>query len=193
MRPRHIGRHVCAIPVVEWPRSVETRLHLDRGFVDVSDVPSDELPRLLEKHFAPLLEQGQAISESCPLFGGLILEVDSTRLIYPQCCGDLSDIRSWLDPAYSSSGEAFVAPEGHPCPEIIREGDMVRLVCFDKYDPFSPSVDSDVVVPAASLRAAVLAALDKLTEFARRLERMSDIRAHPGLACVLAGSTYPSC
>lgn len=192
-RQRHIGRHVCAIPVVEWPGGGGTRLRLDHGFAEVADVPEGELPRLLDVHFAPLLEHGQEVSESCPLFGGLILEVDSMRLIYPQCCGDLSDVTSWLDPAYSASGEALVATGGHPCPEIIREGDMVRLVCFDAHDPFRPPVDCDVVVPAASLRKAVVAALEQLAVFASRLNCVSDIRAHPGLASLLAGSNELPC
>lgn len=186
-RPPHVGRHVRAIPVVEWPRDVVTSLSLDHGFAEVASVPDDELPALLEAHFAPLRERGEPISDSAPLFGGLILEVDATRRIYPQCCGDLSDVASWLDPDDSRSGKALVATAGHPCPELFREGEMVRLACADRDEPFHPRVDRDVAVPAASLRAAVASALEQLEAFARRLERTGHLRGHPGLAQILAG------
>ena len=186
-RPKHVGRQVRAIPVVEWPRDVVTNLSLDHGFAEVASVPDDELPALLEAHFAPLRERGEPIRDSAPLFGGLILEVDATRRIYPQCCGDLSDVASWLDPDDSRSGKALVATAGHPCPELFREGEMVRLVCADRDEPFHPRVDRDVVVPAASLRAAVASALEQLEAFARRLERTGHLRGHPGLAQILDG------
>lgn len=188
MRPlQHVGRHVRAIPVLEWPRDVVTSRSLDHGFAEVAGIQDDELPVLLEMHFAPLRERGVAIRDSSPLFGGLILEVDATPRIYPQCCGDLSDVASWLDPDYSHSGRAFVATAGHPCPQCIREDDMVRLVCTDEDEPFHPLVDRDVVVPAVGLRAAVASALEQLAVFAKRLERIPAIQAHPGLAWTLAG------
>lgn len=184
---QHVGRHVRAIPVVEWPRDVVTSLSLDHGFAEVASVADDALPGLLEAHFAPLRERGEPIRDSVPLFGGLILEIDATRRIYPQCCGDLSDASSWLDPDYARSGKALVATAGHPCPELFREGEMVRLVCADRDEPFHPRVDRDVVVPAASLRAAVASALEELEAFAKRLERTGHLRGHPGLAQLLAG------
>lgn len=188
MRPQQlVGRHVRAIPVLEWPRDAVTSRRLDHGFEEVAGIEDHELPVLLEMHFAPLRERGQAIRDSAPLFGGLILEVDSTPRIYPQCCGDLSDVASWLDPDYSQSGRAFVATAGHPRPQLLREDDMVRLVCTDEDEPFHPLVDGDVVVPAVSLRAAVASALERLAVFAKRLERISIVRAHPGLAWTLAG------
>jgi len=174
---------------VEWPKGVQTSLALDRGFAEIADIPQDELPRLLEVHFAPLAEHGKAISESCPLIGGLVLEVDSRRLIYPQCCGDLSDVASWIEPIHSDSGRGFVANAGHPAPEIIREGDKVRVVCFDPNEPFFPTVDRDVVVPATALESAVRLALEQLAELARRLDQLDEIADHPGLARVLAGRT----
>lgn len=188
MRPQqHVGRHVRAIPVLEWPRDAVTSRSLDHGFAEVAGIEDHELHVLLEMHFAPLRERGQAIRDSAPLFGGLILEVDSTPRIHPQCCGDLSDVASWLDPDYSHSGRAFVATAGHPCPQLLREDDMVRLVCTHADEPFHPLVDRDVVVPAVSLRAAVASALEQLAVFAKRLERISIVRAHPGLARTLAG------
>lgn len=188
MRPlQHVGRHVRAIPVLEWPRDVVTSRSLDHGFAEVAGIQDDELPVLLEVHFAPLRERGHPIRDSSPLFGGLILEVDSTPRLYPQCCGDLSDVASWLDPDYSHSGRAFVATAGHPCPQLIREGDMVRLACTDEDEPFHPHVDRHVIVPAASLRTAVASALDQLAAFAQRLERTGTLRSHPGLAQTLAG------
>jgi hypothetical protein len=182
-----IGRKVRAIPVVEWPRSMRVSTFLDHGFAEVADISQDELRELLEKHFAPLLENGQEIGESVPLFGGLILEVDSARVIYPQCCGDLSDVLTWLEPIDSRFGRKFVAPGGHPVPEIIREGAMTRLVCFDPDDPFEPPVDFDVVFPTVALDAAVVVALDQLSDLANRLDRLDVIAEYPGLARVLAG------
>jgi hypothetical protein len=64
---------------------------------------------------------------------------------------------------------------------------MVRLVCTDEDEPFHPLVDRDVVVPAVGLRAAVASALEQLAVFAKRLERIPAIQAHPGLAWTLAG------
>jgi hypothetical protein len=186
-RASGVAREVRAIAVVEWPNQLATAPRLDRGFVNVRDIAADQLPVLLAAHFAPLIENNKPIQETCPLFGGIVLEVDSKRVLYPQCCGDLSDVASWLGVLEPGFDRGFITPASHPAPEAFREGANVRLVCLDcdGDGPFQPPVDGDIVVPAGALESALAETKNDLVELERRLTACVSIAGDADLAHAL--------
>ncbi|MCA8974900.1 MAG: hypothetical protein KDC98_09265 [Planctomycetes bacterium] len=186
-RASAVAREVRAIAVVEWPNQLATAPRLDHGFVDVRDIAADELPVLLAVHFAPLIEGNEPIQETVPLFGGIVLEVDSKRVLYPQCCGDLSDAASWLAVLEPGFDAGAIAPAGHPSPEALREGPNVRILCLDcdALGPFKPKVDGDIVVPTEALASALADAMNDLVELERRLTACASIAGDAELAHAL--------
>jgi hypothetical protein len=66
--------------------------------------------------------EGWKLDEICPFDGGYILNVNGEDLLYPQCCGDLGDIGSWIE---LSKGDSRLLWQGHPWPIIKIKKDKI--------------------------------------------------------------------
>ena len=71
--------------------------------------------------------------------------------MFPQCCGDLSDIIWWKSICFSSSSPYY---NGHPCPEVNFDGDNINFECLDVDDPFDNFTKQRFVVNKYELRQA---------------------------------------
>jgi hypothetical protein len=54
------------------------------------------------------------IEQLSSLYGGYILEVDETNIIYPQCCGRLEDLQDWKDASEYLENTEKMLWIGHP-------------------------------------------------------------------------------
>lgn len=176
---------VRLIPVVGWPLDTPPPSSVRFGFVPLSDVPTPALPALIEAHLQPLASANRPIEETCPFFGGLVLAVDEEYVLYPQCCGDLSDVEGWMRTLAPDFHSGPLAKEGHPCPEAVRTGDRIELRCSDEDEPFDPPVQSPLAVSVPELRRALDEAMQELVAFRSRIRLCEPFAGTPVLADLL--------
>ncbi|MEQ1570833.1 MAG: hypothetical protein ABMA64_34710 [Myxococcota bacterium] len=171
--------------MIRWSLDKQPPASAEFGFVATADVPTEDIPALVGRHLAPLVDAGQSTEETCPLFGGLVVEIDGRRVLYPQCCGDLSSYETWaavLDPHFR---HGRVALDGHPAPHVVRHDDVLEVQCVgDDIDPvFWPPCDQQVIIASSQFRAALENARQELVAFADRISRCEPER--PGLGRLL--------
>lgn len=58
-------------------------------------VAPGNLPKVLTDHLAGYFSGEWPLAETCALFGGYVLRLDGQNALFPQCCGQLSDIIYW--------------------------------------------------------------------------------------------------
>jgi len=147
--------------------------------VALAEISEAVLLEAIEHHLRPLREAGTPDSETCPLYGGVNLLFDGVLQVGPQCCGDLSDILSWARITHRDFREGFVAPEGHPCPHVRRDGSLLLFTCTDATDPFPPetqpafSIPRDAFITALSQAAPAIGRFSKMIEGLRAAEKIT--------------------
>jgi hypothetical protein len=111
--------------------------------------------------------------KACGFFGGYVLRIEAQDVLFPQCCGQLSDILYWERLA---AGVASYY-EGHPAPALSFTHDAVRLAFSqgDSNEDFQPPPP----VPSLEIsRAALLLAVNQanleLQQFAQRLRALNE-------------------
>ncbi|QRY78198.1 hypothetical protein JVX91_21760 [Pseudomonas sp. PDNC002] len=140
------------------------------AFYRLPDLTYADLEKLIGLHCAAALEGSASWDEVGPLFGGYVLRIDGTNVLYPQCCSDLCDIESWRRIAEGTGSYLY---SGHPSPIIAIDG---QTATFDfsvekQGEVFCPPPPcSSVSVPLAALADAVQGAELELNSFAARLE-----------------------
>ncbi len=176
---------IAFIPVIEWPKVLEPPAVIDHGFVRVSLVPTEALPALVAQHLEPLKEQQEPIESTCPLFGGLVLEIDGRRLLYPQCCGHISEIATWMTVLDSGFRSGVVACMGHPCPEVFRCGDQIEIVCQDEWEAFRPPAETSITMSVRDFGRALERANQEVHAFAQRIAACDGVEGAPEIAGLL--------
>lgn len=170
------------VPAIEWSPDCPPPGRLDWGFVDVADISGEALAALLERHFETLRVNGDPLESTCPLIGGLILELDGRRVLYPQCCGDISEIASWMAVVDLGFTQGFVATSGHPSPEVFVDEKGVRIVCFDRDEEFQPSSQHTIEVSSQALKQALDRAQLELRELESRIRSCPIVDGNSTLA-----------
>ncbi len=93
------------------------------SFYELSEITKENLTKLV-------LDETQDMRESdndrdlCGSFsGGYILNIDGENVLYPQCCGSLSDINSWQELMNNGVSAFWI---GHPSPGVtLKENAIV--------------------------------------------------------------------
>lgn len=144
------------------------------------DLSDDDLIKVIRLHISDL-----DIKDSCSLFGGYILKIDSKIVLYPQCCGLLEEINDWtklLDNRFDS----FYLMECHPSPKFTKKADKVIIECNeDDTGPFFPPTNKHIVVDYSELKNALNRLLDSLNDFSQRLDKLSDKFGHEKISDIL--------
>lgn len=175
---------VACIPVIAWSANAAPPAAIDRGFVALTDVPTEAISAVIAEHLHSLTEHGFTYEATCPLFGGLVLAVNGRRVLYPQCCGDLSDVATWSEALREGFERGFVAGGGHPRPLVVRRGSVIEVRCADADEPFDPPVDGVIALPEADFRVALEQAEHELRAFADRIAACEPDRPHLGVLLV---------
>ncbi|MBO0356356.1 hypothetical protein J0X19_00225 [Hymenobacter sp. BT186] len=138
-------------------------------FYRITDIPLGAIKALAKAHLQGYFDGERIIEEQCSFFGGYVLRIDGQNTLFPQCCGELSDIVYWKHVAKYNRG-AYC--NGHPAPEVLFTTDMVLFDCRVDYEEFRPYTPLEIQVAKSALSAAYDQALLELEVFARQLEQI---------------------
>ncbi len=133
----------------------------------LSEISDVDLKKAIDLHISDL-----SIEESCAFFGGYALKVNDEYLLFPQCCGLLSEINDWkkiLDPNF----EPFYLMECHPSPKFIKNGNKVIIECDSSHEPFYPETQKFITVDYEPLVAAINEVLVELDICSIRLDKFN--------------------
>jgi hypothetical protein len=143
------------------------------AFFKVLDLPDAALEKIILDHTeefrTTIYERGQA----SPLSGGCVLRINSQDIFFPQCCGELSDIRFWEKLVTEDKPGYF---EGHPVPEVLILGGRVQFSFeVNEFDELfiPPPPYNKVEIEKHDLATAVTQAMKVLGEFAERVEQVN--------------------
>jgi len=153
------------------------RLLIERNYSDVkhlkpfnehqyklSEIGLSDLKIAIDLHVSDL-----PITESCAFFGGYGLKVDNEFVLFPQCCGLLSQINDWKK-ILNKDFEPFYLPECHPSPKFMRINNEVTIECDSTYEDFYPETKSVIKVNYESLVLAVNNVCIELKEISKKLD-----------------------
>jgi hypothetical protein len=138
-------------------------------FFRVTDIPAGNLRKLVGDHLQHYLTGEWTWEETCPFFGGYVLRIDGKDKLFPQCCGDLSDIGYWKRIANGTE----VPWEGHPQPTVVFGEGTIRFICKDEWEAFYPDTEEVIEVDAKELRSAVSNAVLELCQFEATLRSIN--------------------
>jgi hypothetical protein len=133
----------------------------------------DDLKKILDQHLLPLKEHGQAITETCALFGGTVLIINDEVKLLPQCCGTLSDFLDWKRVLEDDFKSDYIFMGGHPSPKAIKKNKELVLECIDEEEDFYPLTESVISIDILPLMEAVQKAEKELLIFSKTVDRLS--------------------
>ena len=139
------------------------------SFYRAKDFSDENLVKIVNDHFAGIVKDEWNEDETCALFGGFVLKINGEDKLFPQCCGDLSDIVYWEAIAKYGQSKFY---NGHPAPQVEFDENNVVFLCKDEFEQFVPNTDEKIIVPRIELLKAYEGAILELNEFEKRLNRI---------------------
>lgn len=141
------------------------------SFYKLSEITEEDLLKIIEKEIEVQQTEDELGVDDvvCALSGGYVLRVDEQDVYFPQCCGDLADVRVWEDLCAGNSRFFFA---GHPSPKFSLKDNCVvfDFVKTDTGEPFAPPVPVNVLeIDVAMLQHALADAKKELDLFGERL------------------------
>lgn len=135
-------------------------------FFEPKDITDRNLTKIVFDHTEGLRNEEYKREQACCLFGGFVLRIDRKDQFFPQCCGNLGDIKYWEK---ISKGIDFYY-EGHPAPCLKFKSNKVTFDFSieeyeERFEPPPPNIKLSIDIN--ELRIAVKNAkceLKKLTE-----------------------------
>ena len=141
------------------------------AFHRIADLSDADISRLIQLHCAEGLKGSADWRQVPPLSGGYVLRVGAVDVLFPQCCSDLGDLRSWKRIA---AGKGAYLYSGHPSPDINQHNQSASFDFNGPGEAFTPPPPlHSVTVPLSMLTQAVQAADRELRIFAARLELLN--------------------
>ncbi|WP_438711170.1 hypothetical protein ACSTS3_21740 [Aquimarina muelleri] len=132
------------------------------GFYRAKDITKNNLAKIVNDHFEGIIKEEWNEDETCALFGGYVLRINGEDKLFPQCCGDLSDIVYWETIAKYKQWKFY---NGHPTPEVEFNKNNVIFNCKNDNEDFIPKTDEKIEVPILELEKAYDNARIELKEF----------------------------
>ncbi|WKW46899.1 hypothetical protein P3875_02260 [Myroides sp. JBRI-B21084] len=144
------------------------------SFYKLSDITDNNLTKLTIDHTQEMRDgKYKRPQDTCAFFGGYVLRVDGQDKYFPQCCGELSDIKYWEN---ISNGKNSYHEE-HPTPQIEFKGNnLVFDFSVDEFDePFQPTpTELFLTIDRLQLKIAVEKAKTELQAFEQRLNKINE-------------------
>lgn len=175
----HLESHPYWLHADEWDKYNRNCLS-SNGFSDMNPyIKGSRFYQLSEFNDNDLLlliknrTENYKLEEIIPFDGGYILSIDGKDYLFPQCCSDLGDIKSWIALAY---GRANVYWEGHPWPVITIDNDKITFdLTHDEFDEyFEPSPIEEVfTVHRLALKRSADRLKIEMSEFADKINRIN--------------------
>lgn len=155
----------------------KNRLQIERNYSEVknlkpfnehqyklSEITYADLKKAIELHVSDL-----PITDSCAFFGGYGLKINDKFVLFPQCCGLLSEINDWKK-ILNENFEPFYLSECHPSPKFKKEGNEVIIECDSTYEDFCPRTESVIKVDYETLTLAIKNVCVELEEISEKLD-----------------------
>ncbi|MCU7587812.1 hypothetical protein N4T15_09790 [Riemerella anatipestifer] len=142
------------------------------SFYRLSDITDNNLTKLVIDHTQDLRDGKYEREQANALFGGYVLRIDGQDKYFPQCCGELSDIKYWEN---LSNGKSSYHEE-HPTPQIKFEGNNIVFdFSIDEFgEPFQPTpTEIILLIDKLELKTAVEKAKIELETFEQRLNNIN--------------------
>ncbi|NDV58418.1 hypothetical protein [Bacteroides sp. 519] len=116
--------------------------------------------------------EGSQIDEICSFDGGCVLKIDGKDMLFPQCCGSLSDIQHWQE---LTKGQYEWFWQGHPQPTIKIEDDKIIMeLLSDGYEKFvPPPSETRLIIDINDLKDALKETMEKTKIFADRIDKLA--------------------
>ena len=146
-------------------------------FYRIADLTESNLGVVVANHTAALRNAQYTREEASALFGGYVLKVNGVDVYFPQCCGDLSDIRYWQQLV---TGNSPISGNGHPAPIVVIKKDWVKLIFANDQDDekFEPApAQKSVDISKEELRVAVDEAKVELMDLAEKVKKINHERS----------------
>ncbi len=105
--------------------------------------------------------------------GGYVLRIDGQDKYFPQCCGDLADIKYWENIA---NGNERVCYAGHPEPKIkIQKNKITFDFTVDEEDEYFVPTPAENIIhfEISSLKKEIETVKKELEAFEQRLEKIN--------------------
>jgi hypothetical protein len=138
-------------------------------FYQLTGITDNNLVKMTVDHTQGYRDGKYSRKEICALGGGYVLQLDGIDKYFPQCCGELSDIKYWEN---LSIGKLSYHNE-HPTPKIHFKNDLIVFdFSVEEFgEPFQPApIDVILEIAKSELRKAVEKVMVQLKEFELRLE-----------------------
>lgn len=142
------------------------------SFYRLSDITDNNLTKLTIDHTQEMRDGKYGREQASAFFGGYALRIDGQDKYFPQCCGDIADIKYWENLA-NGKEKGFYA--GHPEPRVKIQDYQITLDFtvgeFDEH--FAPTPKDNLVsVDIPSLAKAIVTVKEELKSFEKRLEKI---------------------
>lgn len=143
------------------------------SFYKLTDITEKNLAKIIIDHTQELREGKYEREQASALSGGYVLRIDGQDKYFPQCCGDLADLKYWENIA---KGKEKCIYAGHPEPQVKIHGDKVTLDFtvgeFDEH--FVPKPKENMVqFDIPSLSKAIELVKTELNIFEQRLNKIN--------------------
>jgi hypothetical protein len=143
------------------------------SFYRLNDITDDNLTKIVIDHTQDMRDGMYGREQASALFGGYVLRIDFQDKYFPQCCGDLADLKYWENIA-NGKEQGYYA--GHPEPKVKIQGDKVTLdfTVEESDEHFTPTpMDKIVQFDIPSLKKAIEIVKAELTAFEKRLYKIN--------------------
>ncbi len=143
------------------------------SFYRLTNITDNNLAKIVIDHTQELRDGKYEREQASAFFGGYVLRIDGQDKYFPQCCGDLADLKYWENIA-NGKEQGFYA--GHPEPQVKIHEDKVTFDFtvgeFDEH--FSPTPKENLVqFDIPSLSKAIEKVKTELDIFEQRLEKIN--------------------
>ncbi|GAA4380573.1 hypothetical protein [Hymenobacter koreensis] len=170
--------HVQLIPVLEVSHPSPALVPFAPGlpFYRAATMELNHLKKVVADHLQGYIKGEYGADGIGSLWGGYVLRIDNTNVLFPQCCGELSDIIFWKHVALKNQNAYY---NGHPGPVASFSEHEVILHCTDSYESFVPDTAAVTRVPKTALAAAYTQAVQELEVLERLITQIGQHLAMP--------------
>lgn len=130
----------------------------------LSEISISDLKKAIDLHISDL-----PIEDCCAFFGGYALKVNDDFVLFPQCCGLLSEINDWKK-LLNKDFEPFYLTECHPSPKFQKVDNDIVIESDSTYEEFYPETKSRIRINYESLIFAIENVCLELTEISKKLD-----------------------
>jgi hypothetical protein len=135
----------------------------------LSEISISDLKKAIDLHISDL-----PINDSCAFFGGYALKVNDDYVLFPQCCGLLSEINDWKK-ILSKEFKPFYLTECHPSPRFQKIEDDIVIECNSSNEEFYPKTNENIIIKHEPLIFAIEKVCIELTELSKKLDNFNAV------------------